>query len=203
MPDLRLPSQPHSNVTASWPVLIFHPAVRGGWVRQRGWLFTRTVHAPISTDTVTHLSANRVRCIQGVPMKNNPATIDRYLLPARRSAANQPHAAAAVDRRDRQTNGRTDWRTPDRYTDPASHSMRAGMNEGINVPTNQQTHNETCRQTDKSHRNKQTETDQFSVIYPFGIQVKFSMGYLRRAGVISFPSYVRQSALNFHIIAEH
>jgi len=31
------------------------------------------------------------------------AAVDRYLLPARCSAANQPHAAAAVDRRDRQT----------------------------------------------------------------------------------------------------
>jgi len=37
-----------------------------------------------------------------------PAVIDRYLLPAGRSAANQPHAAAAVDRWDRQTDGRTD-----------------------------------------------------------------------------------------------
>jgi len=29
----------------------------------------------------------------------------RYRLPAGRSAANQPHAAAAIDRRDRQTDG--------------------------------------------------------------------------------------------------
>ena len=38
-----------------------------------------------------------------------------------RSAANQPHASAAVDRRDRQT----DRRTPDRFIDPAvPHTMR-------------------------------------------------------------------------------
>jgi len=37
--------------------------------------------------------------------------IDRYLLPATRSAANPPHAAAAVDWRDIQTDGRTDART--------------------------------------------------------------------------------------------
>ena len=36
-----------------------------------------------------------------------------------RSTANQPHAAAAVDRRDRQTDG------PDRYIDSAPHTMRA------------------------------------------------------------------------------
>jgi len=36
-------------------------------------------------------------------------------------AANQPHAAAAVDRRDRQTDGRTS----DRYIDPVPHIKRA------------------------------------------------------------------------------
>ena len=36
------------------------------------------------------------------------AEIDRYLLPAGPTAANPPHAAAAVDRWDRQTNGETD-----------------------------------------------------------------------------------------------
>jgi len=39
----------------------------------------------------------------------------------RSSAANQPHVAAAVDRRDRQTDGRT----LDRYVDPAPHTMQA------------------------------------------------------------------------------
>jgi len=38
------------------------------------------------------------------------AAIDRCVLPARRSAANPPAAAAAVDRRDRQTDGRTGTR---------------------------------------------------------------------------------------------
>jgi len=47
-----------------------------------------------------------------------PAAIDRYLLPARRSAANQ---SAAVDRRDRQTDGQM----LDRFVDPPSHTMRA------------------------------------------------------------------------------
>ena len=35
-----------------------------------------------------------------------PAAVDRYLLPAGSSAANQPHAAVAVDRRDRRTDTR-------------------------------------------------------------------------------------------------
>jgi len=50
-----------------------------------------------------------------------PAAVDRYVLPVGRSAANPPHAAAAVE----QTDGRTDVRTPDRYVDPAAHTMRA------------------------------------------------------------------------------
>ena len=46
----------------------------------------------------------------------------RLIYPAGgRSAANPPHAAAAVKRRDRQTNGRT----LDRYIDPAPPIMRA------------------------------------------------------------------------------
>ena len=47
------------------------------------------------------------------------AATDRYLLPAGHPAANPPHTAAAVDRQDRQTDGRT----PDRYIDPAPHCM--------------------------------------------------------------------------------
>jgi len=43
-----------------------------------------------------------------------PAAIDRYLLPAERSAANPLAAVAVVDRRERQADGRT----PDRYVDP-------------------------------------------------------------------------------------
>jgi len=40
-----------------------------------------------------------------------PATIDQYLLPTGRSAANPPHVAATVDRWDRQMGGRTDGQT--------------------------------------------------------------------------------------------
>jgi len=40
--------------------------------------------------------------------RSAPAAIDRYLLPAERSAANPPAAVAVVDRWDRQTEGRTD-----------------------------------------------------------------------------------------------
>ena len=47
------------------------------------------------------------------------AAVDRYVLPVGRSAANPPHAAAAVE----QTDGRTDVRTPDRYVDPAAHTV--------------------------------------------------------------------------------
>jgi len=50
-----------------------------------------------------------------------PAAVDLYLLPAGRSAANQPPAAAAVDLWDR----RTDGQTADRYMDPAPHTKRA------------------------------------------------------------------------------
>ena len=39
------------------------------------------------------------------------------------SAANQPPAAAAVDRQDKETDG---W-TPDRYIDPAPHTMRRAL----------------------------------------------------------------------------
>jgi len=50
-----------------------------------------------------------------------PAAVNQYLLSTRRSAANPPHAAAAVDRWDRQT----DRRTLDRFTDPAPRTTRA------------------------------------------------------------------------------
>ena len=49
------------------------------------------------------------------------AAVERYVPPAGRSAANPPHDAAAVERWDRQT----DRRTPDRYTNPVLHTMRA------------------------------------------------------------------------------
>jgi len=44
---------------------------------------------------------------QGNPWSHSVhAAIDRYLPPGRPTAANLPHAASAVDRRDRQTDGR-------------------------------------------------------------------------------------------------
>jgi len=52
------------------------------------------------------------------------ASIDRYLLSVWPTAANlqQRRAAAGWER---QTNGRTDGRTPDRYMDPAPRTMLA------------------------------------------------------------------------------
>ena len=63
------------------------------------------VQPPPSTVNVTlpAFAAERRRLLQGA--RSAPAAIDRYLLPARRSAANLLHAAAAVDRWDRQTYG--------------------------------------------------------------------------------------------------
>jgi len=49
----------------------------------------------------SHLLLNAV-----LPRRWAPAVVDRYLLPARRSAANPLHAAAAVERWDRQTDSR-------------------------------------------------------------------------------------------------
>jgi len=49
-----------------------------------------------------------------------PVAIDRHLLPVPELSSKPSHAAAAVDRRDR----RTDGRTPDRSIDPAPHAMR-------------------------------------------------------------------------------
>ena len=65
---------------------------------------------------------------RGAAVTGRPAAavVDRYLLSAGRSAANPPHAAAAIDRRDRQTNrrrdGRTDGRTTYRFIDPALYA---------------------------------------------------------------------------------
>ena len=51
-------------------------------------------------------------------------SIDKLICRRRlRSAANQPPAAAAVDRQDKETDG---W-TPDRYIDPAPHTMRRAL----------------------------------------------------------------------------
>jgi len=48
-----------------------------------------------------------------------------------RTAANQLHAAAAVDRRDRQTDGGT---KPERYTDSASHIMPVASMQTYGLP---------------------------------------------------------------------
>jgi len=68
-----------------------------------------------------------------------PADIDRYRAPA--GAAAKLLLRSAWRRRQiwikrqllstGQTDGRTDGRTPERYTDPAPHSMRGG---GVNKP---------------------------------------------------------------------
>jgi len=49
--------------------------------------------------------------------------VDRYLLSARRLAANPPHAAAAVE-------WRTDGRTPGRFVDLALRTMRVKKGKG-------------------------------------------------------------------------
>jgi len=51
-------------------------------------------------------------------------------------AANPPHAAAAVDRWDRQTDGRRDRRTLDRYMDPAPHAIRAASINAVTTGKN-------------------------------------------------------------------
>jgi len=53
------------------------------------------------------------------------AAIGQYLPPARRSAANSPHVAAAVAWWDRQTDRQTDGRTHDRFLDSSPDAMRA------------------------------------------------------------------------------
>ena len=50
------------------------------------------------------------------------AAVDRYLPSARRSAANPQHAASASNDG---TDRRADGRTPERYTEPVPHTMRA------------------------------------------------------------------------------
>jgi len=56
--------------------------------------------------TLPAFAAER-RAAAPLPLGAGAAVVDRYLLLARRSAANPPHPAAAVDRWDRQTDGRT------------------------------------------------------------------------------------------------
>jgi len=60
--------------------------------------------APVAVNMTLPAFAAERRCCMA------PAAINRYLLPAGRSAANPSAAAAAVDRQYRQTDGRTDTR---------------------------------------------------------------------------------------------
>jgi len=59
------------------------------------------------------------------PMLLGAGAVDRYVLPAGRSAANPPHAAASDERWGRQTDRETDGRTPDRCVDPALLTIQA------------------------------------------------------------------------------
>jgi len=59
------------------------------------------------------------------PLLLGAGAVDRYVLPAGRSAANPPHAAASVERWGRQTDRETDGRTPDRCVDPALLTIQA------------------------------------------------------------------------------
>jgi len=59
-----------------------------------------------------------------------PAAVDQYVLPAGRSAANPPHVAAAVERRDRQTGG---WTDGSLHIDPAPHTAWAVLIRGGSV----------------------------------------------------------------------
>jgi len=54
--------------------------------------------------TLPAFAAERRRLPYGA--RSASAAVDRYLLPAGRSAANQPAATVAIDRWDRQTDGR-------------------------------------------------------------------------------------------------
>ena len=63
-------------------------------------------------DKPTLLAFAADRRVSACPTRR--AAIGRYLLPAGPTAANPPHAAAAVDRRD----GRTDGRTAGRCVNP-------------------------------------------------------------------------------------
>ena len=71
--------------------------------------------------TLPAFTAERRRLQNGA--HSAPPAIDRYILPAGRSAANPTTAVAAVDRWDRHTDGWTDARPLHTY--PAQHSLWA------------------------------------------------------------------------------
>ena len=85
------------------------------------------LYSSCKRDTILAFAADRrsaVRRAAAAPLLLGArrAAIDRYCLPA----VNQPNAAAAVDRWDR----RTDGRTPDLYIDPASYFANSVNNCG-------------------------------------------------------------------------
>jgi len=87
------------------------------------------VEFPLSAVNVTLLAfvAERRRLQHGA--HSAPAAIDRYLLPARRSAANpRPPLLLSIDGTDKRTDGQN-GRMPDRYLDTASPIMRGSVNK--------------------------------------------------------------------------
>jgi len=64
-----------------------------------------------------------------LPRRPAAAAVDQYRLPAGPTAANPLHAAAAVEKWDRQTDGRT----PTRYTDPTAYYASSVKNVGEKI----------------------------------------------------------------------
>jgi len=112
------------------------PPVENFWLRHWPLVYSNNVsisHSFSDTTTFTAYATVNLRSLKDCLPKLNsvlthswPAAIDRCLLSTGRSAVNPPGAVAAVDRRDRQADGRT----PDRYIDPAPHTMRAALIAG-------------------------------------------------------------------------
>ena len=75
----------------------------------------------MSTSIVLGSQHDAARCFTLAPT----AAIDRYLPPTPGVAAKQLHVAAAIDRRDRQTDGRTDGRTHRRSALEASGANKS------------------------------------------------------------------------------
>ena len=93
-----------------------------------GWFPASSVRR-LSTVTLFAFAAERRAVAPLLPSAGvcctAPAAVDRYLLPTWRSAANPPHAAVlSIDGTDGRTERRTDRQTPDRYIDPAAHTVR-------------------------------------------------------------------------------
>ena len=106
------------------------PPVENFWLRHWPRVYSNNVsisHSFSDTTTFTAYATVNLRSLKDCLPKLNsvlthswPAAIDRCLLSTGRSAVNPPGAVAAVDRRDRQTDGRT----TDLYVDPAARPER-------------------------------------------------------------------------------